>query len=115
MSVPKGDFEVEVVSVQPVADGVVAIELAGRGGSALPAWTPGAHIDLVLPSGLVRQYSLAGDPAASTWRLGVLNEPAGRGGSRWVTERMKPGSVLGAVVMGLFLWINHRPGRYVAM
>lgn len=97
MSVPTGDFEVEVVSVQPAAEGVVAVELAARGGGALPAWTPGAHIDLVLPSGLVRQYSLSGDPHASTWRIGVLREDAGRGGSRWIADRLKPGVVLGAV------------------
>ena len=97
MSVPKGDFEVEVLAVEPAADGVVSIELGARGGGPLPTWTPGAHIDLVLPSGLVRQYSLAGDPGADTWRIGVLREDAGRGGSRWIVDRLKPGAVLGAV------------------
>lgn len=96
MSVPKGDFEVEVLAVEAAADGVVAVELGGRG-AALPAWTPGAHIDLVLPNGLVRQYSLAGDPAAPTWRIAVLREADGRGGSRWIVDRLRPGVVLGAV------------------
>ncbi len=97
MSAPKGDFEVEVLAVEPAADGVVVIELGARGGGELPAWTPGAHIDLVLPTGHVRQYSLSGDPSAPTWRLGVLREDAGRGGSRWLVDRARPGAVLGAV------------------
>ena len=42
------------------AEGVVELRLEGTG---LPPWQPGAHVDLVLPSGLVRQYSLCGDPA----------------------------------------------------
>jgi ferredoxin-NADP reductase len=97
MSVPTGDFEVEVVSVQPAAEGVVVIELAARGGAELPSWSPGAHIDLVLPTGLVRQYSLSGSPTAASWRIGVLREEGGRGGSRWIADRLKPGVVLGAV------------------
>lgn len=50
-----------VEAVRPEADGVVSLRL-GNGGP-LPGWRPGAHIDLVLPSGLVRQYSLCGDPS----------------------------------------------------
>ena len=52
-----------VASREEVADGVVQLRLEGRD---LPGWEPGAHIDLVLPSGLVRQYSLCGDPADSS-------------------------------------------------
>lgn len=45
------------------ADGeVVSLELADPHGTQLPRWTAGAHIDLTLPSGSVRQYSLCGDP-----------------------------------------------------
>ncbi|MGW5715978.1 PDR/VanB family oxidoreductase [Amycolatopsis sp. NPDC003865] len=50
-----------VESVEPEAEGVVSLRL-GNGGP-LPGWRPGAHLDLVLPSGLVRQYSLCGDPS----------------------------------------------------
>ncbi|MEU0789392.1 PDR/VanB family oxidoreductase [Amycolatopsis sp. NPDC005961] len=50
-----------VEAVEPEAEGVVSLRLAN--GSALPGWRPGAHIDLVLPSGLVRQYSLCGNPS----------------------------------------------------
>lgn len=59
-----------VEAVQPEAEGVVSLRLAG--GAPLPSWRPGAHIDLVLPSGLVRQYSLCGDPAEKThYRIAV--------------------------------------------
>ena len=59
-----------VEAVQPEAEGVVSLRLAN--GTPLPSWRPGAHLDLVLPSGLVRQYSLCGDPAEKThYRIAV--------------------------------------------
>ncbi|MDO9381127.1 MAG: cytochrome P450 [Nocardioidaceae bacterium] len=78
-----------------VSDGVVALTLTSRDGSDLPPWEPGAHVDLVLDDGLVRQYSLSGDPAdRSAYRVGVLREPDGRGGSAFVHDRLRPGSRL---------------------
>jgi len=75
------------------ADGVVALELQHPQGDDLPAWEPGAHIDLLLEEGLVRQYSLCGDPRdATTWRIGVLLDPRSRGGSRHVHENLEEGS-----------------------
>ena len=75
------------------ANGVVAVELADPQGGDLPAWEPGAHIDLLLVEGLVRQYSLCGDPRdPKTWRVGVLLDPQSRGGSRHVHENLLPGS-----------------------
>ena len=77
------------------ADGVVALDLAHPGGDDLPAWEPGAHIDMLLAEGLVRQYSLCGDPRdAKTWRVGVLLDPQSRGGSRHVHERLIEGSTV---------------------
>jgi ferredoxin-NADP reductase len=75
------------------ANGVVAVELADPQGGDLPAWEPGAHIDLLLDEGLVRQYSLCGDPRdPKIWRVGVLLDPQSRGGSRHVHENLFPGS-----------------------
>ncbi|MGW8768513.1 PDR/VanB family oxidoreductase [Streptomyces sp. NPDC055815] len=71
------------------AEGVVELRLEGAG---LPAWQPGAHIDLVLPSGLVRQYSLCGDPAApDTYTVATRLIEDGRGGSREVHEQLHEG------------------------
>jgi ferredoxin-NADP reductase len=62
-------------------------------GGDLPEWAPGAHIDLRLPGGLVRQYSLCGNPAdRSVWRIGVLREPASRGGSEHVHDALVEGT-----------------------
>ena len=81
MSAP--DITVVVTRHARVADDIVHIVLESPAGTPLPAFAAGAHIDVELPNGLVRQYSLLGDPAQSRqYELGVLREAAGRGGSR---------------------------------
>ncbi|WP_433362810.1 PDR/VanB family oxidoreductase [Actinoplanes sp. CA-142083] len=78
------EFEADLVvrSVTPAADGVVALTLARADGQDLPDWTPGAHIDLILEDGLVRQYSLCGRTSEpGCWRVAVLHTPDSRGGS----------------------------------
>lgn len=73
------------------ADGVLSVELVHPDGKPLPAWTPGAHVDVHV-GGFVRQYSLCGDPrSAGVYRIGVLDEPASRGGSRHVHTALRPG------------------------
>lgn len=72
------------------AEGVVELRLEGAG---LPSWQPGAHVDLVLPSGLVRQYSLCGDPAdPSSYTVATRLIEDGRGGSREVHEQLHEGT-----------------------
>ncbi|BBY83640.1 oxidoreductase [Mycolicibacterium pulveris] len=71
---------------------VVAVTFVGADGGALPRWHPGAHVDLHLPSGLIRQYSLCGDPADShTYRIAVRRIPDGGGGSVEVHDTLHPG------------------------
>ncbi|MFC8132143.1 PDR/VanB family oxidoreductase [Streptomyces sp. NPDC057302] len=73
------------------ADGVLSVELAHPDGKPLPAWAPGAHLDLHT-GGHVRQYSLCGDPRdVSSYRIGVLDEASSRGGSRYVHTKLRPG------------------------
>ena len=69
-----------------------SIELAALSGEALPPCAPGAHIDLLLPGELVRQYSLmeAGE-ALTCYRVAVKREPAGRGGSAYIHDSMRVG------------------------
>ncbi|NUR58291.1 MAG: oxidoreductase [Catenulispora sp.] len=74
------------------ADGVISLTLRSTDDGALPGWQPGAHVDLLLADGLERQYSLCGDPSdAGSWRIAVLLEPEGRGGSEFIHSRLKPG------------------------
>ncbi|MFI6461820.1 PDR/VanB family oxidoreductase [Streptomyces sp. NPDC050538] len=81
-----------VAARETVAEGVVQLRLEGRD---LPRWEPGAHIDLVLPSGLVRQYSLCGDPAdTSSYTVAARLVEDGRGGSREVHEQVRVGAEL---------------------
>nr|WP_026247513.1 PDR/VanB family oxidoreductase [Streptomyces sp. SID8354] len=81
------------------AEGVVALRLEGE---RLPAWEPGAHLDLVLPSGAVRQYSLCGEPAdavradGGSYTVAVRLIENGRGGSREVHEALRAGTTVEA-------------------
>jgi ferredoxin-NADP reductase len=86
------DLTLQVASRTEGAEGVVVLELRDPSGADLPAWAPGAHLDLELPNGLTRQYSLCGDPNdRSVWRIGVLREPEGRGGSAYVHDELTEG------------------------
>ncbi len=88
-------MKVVVTDRRDAADGVVALTLAPLGGGLLPTWSPGAHIDLQLTTELIRQYSLCGDPCdRSAWRVAVLREPEGRGGSAFVHDELLPGTTL---------------------
>lgn len=87
-----------VARLDPAGEGILRLVLAPVGAERFPAWAPGAHVDLVLPGTgrdgepLIRQYSLCGDPAnLSEYRLGILREPDGRGGSAWVHDRLQVG------------------------
>lgn len=76
------ETDVSLSSVRHLADDVVELTLTASDGRALPPWTPGAHVDLLLGPDLVRQYSLCSSPAESTsYRVAVLRTPDSRGGS----------------------------------
>ena len=103
MSSHETEFDAVVVSRRPVADSIDVFELARVDGSTLPTWQAGAHLDLVLPSGDERQYSLlppasasvpSSSTGASTWRIAVLREPSGRGGSLWLHDSLTAGGTI---------------------
>lgn len=90
-------FALTVVDRQVVAhdENVVSLTLAAANGSPLPAWHPGAHLDIHLPSGRVRQYSLCGEPEQhSTYRIAVRRIPDGGGGSVEVHDELPVGSTV---------------------
>jgi len=85
---PPGELDrtrvLRVAERQVVAhdENVVALTFAADDDTPLPRWHPGSHIDVHLPSGLVRQYSLCGDPGSSNrYRIAVRRIPDGGGGS----------------------------------
>jgi ferredoxin-NADP reductase len=74
---------------------VVCLELTEVDGADLPTWTPGAHIDVMLPNDITRQYSLCGDVNdRRSYRIAILDEPNGRGGSRAIHDKVEVGTDL---------------------
>ena len=97
MTVLTREFEadVRVEAKEEVADGVVALTLRQIADSPLPRWAPGAHVDLIMDGVPTRQYSLCGDPADHhLWRLGILRDANGGGGSRFVHDRLRAGDTV---------------------
>ena len=89
------EVQVRVARKWLTAEGVAAFDLAPVAGE-LPGFQPGAHVDVHLPNGLVRQYSLTNGPGLTgVYRIGVKLEPDGRGGSRHMHESVHEGDVLG--------------------
>jgi vanillate O-demethylase ferredoxin subunit len=77
------------------AQGICSYELVDPDGHALEPFEAGAHVDVYLPGGLVRSYSLAGDPRdTSHWLLGVLLDAKSRGGSAAMHNRVRVGDLL---------------------
>ena len=74
---------------------ICSLDLVAADGSALPAFTAGAHVDLHLPGGLVRQYSLCNAPGEThRYRIAVLRDAASRGGSARVHDQLQVGTEL---------------------
>ena len=82
-------------TIRYAAEGIHLYEFAAPDGSALPPFTAGAHVDLHLPNGLVRQYSLC-NPQHETRRyiVGIKRDPASRGGSSYIHDQLKVGAIL---------------------
>lgn len=88
-------LELTVTAKERIAREVVALTLTHTGGRRLPDWAPGAHLDLILPNGLTRQYSLCGDRwNPYHYRIGVLRERVGRGGSAYVHDTLEVGDTV---------------------
>lgn len=76
-------LRVRVTNVTDEAEGVRSFQLEADADCQLPPFSPGAHIDVLIASDIVRQYSLASDPAEGTsYLIAVLREDHGRGGSK---------------------------------
>ena len=92
---PDGLIDVRLIAIRYAARDTNLYELTPLDGQPLPTYEPGAHIDLHLPNGVVRQYSLTearSNPVSYT--VGVKRDPASRGGSRYVHDEMRVGRSL---------------------
>jgi vanillate O-demethylase ferredoxin subunit len=88
-------IRVRVATRQDEALDICSLDLVPADGGALPAFGAGAHIDLHLPGGLVRQYSLCNAPGETKrYRIAVLRDAASRGGSATVHDQLQVGTVL---------------------
>ncbi|MFI8634228.1 PDR/VanB family oxidoreductase [Microbacterium sp. NPDC077663] len=92
---PEGPISLIVRGMRWEADGALAMRLEHPDGVELPEWEAGAHIDVTLPNGVERQYSLVSDPRERThWAIVVLREDVSRGGSRFIHRELRPGDAL---------------------
>ncbi|MFF3573804.1 PDR/VanB family oxidoreductase [Nocardia jiangxiensis] len=93
-----GDAPTTTLRIRQVrweADDIISIELVAPEGDLLPEWEPGAHVDVFLDSGLIRQYSLCGDAGdRSYYRIAVLREREGRGGSAEIHRDVRAGGTM---------------------
>ncbi|MVW84807.1 oxidoreductase [Pseudomonas sp. PB101] len=79
------------------AEGIVSLVFQAQNGTQLPAYSAGSHLDVHLPNGTVRQYSLfkpLSKETANTYQIGVLLSPTSRGGSRCIHEQLQVGDSL---------------------
>jgi vanillate O-demethylase ferredoxin subunit len=89
------NLAVTVVRKRQEAQDIASFELARADGAALPAFSAGSHIDVQVPAGLTRQYSLCNDAAEQhRYRIAVLRDPASRGGSVAMHDALHEGDVL---------------------
>jgi vanillate O-demethylase ferredoxin subunit len=93
---PTDPLQVRVKSISWEAEGILAFDLRPEPPlRILPAFTAGAHIDLHLPNGLIRSYSLLNAPhEPHRYVIGVNRDAQSRGGSRYLHETLRPGDVL---------------------
>lgn len=88
-------LSVRVAAKHEAAQDIVSLDLEDPAGGLLPAFAPGAHIDVYLPNGLIRQYSLMGDhQQRRRFRIGVLRESESRGGSIVLHDQVQEGDLL---------------------
>ena len=86
---------VQVLRRKQEAEGIASFELGRADGAPLPAFSAGSHVDVQVPGGPTRQYSLCNPTdAKGIYRIAVLREPASRGGSAGMHDRVREGDLL---------------------
>jgi tetrachlorobenzoquinone reductase len=92
---PDGLIEVRVTAIRYAARDTHLFEFRRPDGKPLPPYEAGAHIDLHLPNGLVRNYSMIlAKPDPGTYTFGIKRDPASRGGSRYIHDELRVGKTV---------------------
>jgi tetrachlorobenzoquinone reductase len=95
MQTTDDSIDVRLTAIRYGAAGTNLFEFRKIDGTQLPPFTAGAHVDVNLPNGVIRQYSIASSQSDRThYLLGVKLEAQGRGGSRFLHEQVRVGDVL---------------------
>jgi vanillate O-demethylase ferredoxin subunit len=98
------------------AEDICTFELESADGTLLPAFSAGSHIDVQVPGGLTRHYSLCNDPAEShRYLIGVLRDAASRGGSAAMHEQVHEGSVLSISVPKNHFALAHQAPHHLLL
>jgi vanillate O-demethylase ferredoxin subunit len=92
------DVAFHQVMISEIADevpAVVSLRLERSNGQPMSPFSPGSHVELQIPNGSRRSYSICSDPAdLSYYLLGILRDPKSRGGSAYIHESLEAGDVL---------------------
>lgn len=94
MSTLQGNLQVRISARTQEAPNICSFELVGVDGQQLPAFSAGSHIDVNVGA-ISRQYSLCNDPSENhRYQIAVLKDVNGRGGSKLIHERLRPGATI---------------------
>lgn len=86
-------LKLKIINRKKIARNILEFEFSASNNIPLPGWEPGSHIELSLPSGIKRQYSLiSGNIDKNNWRIAVLIEADGKGGSLEIQNTFFPGA-----------------------
>jgi vanillate O-demethylase ferredoxin subunit len=111
-----GTLRVRVARKTVEALDICSFELVRADGGPLPAFSAGSHVDVHLPDGLTRQYSLCNDPAERhRYLIGVLKDPATRGGSQAMHDRVHEGDELDISAPKNHFALAHDAGHHLLL
>lgn len=90
-------LSLQILSRRYITKDIIEFVFCREGNTSLPDWAPGAHIDLKLSNGMNRQYSIMSDETDdSHWKIAVLIDQQGRGGSKFIEENFFEGNLVEA-------------------
>jgi vanillate O-demethylase ferredoxin subunit len=108
--------DIVITAIDDEADGIRSFKLESADGAPLVASPAGAHVDIHLPDGLVRQYSLCNDPTETAfYRIAIKREPQSRGGSQWFHETARIGTALKMGAPRSLLAVSPKAERHILL